>query len=854
MAAQLNEDLAQFKTIILSLISYATHPKLDTLIEKLTAKLTPPVVTSKRFLIKMEIKRLATPCSSVMDFRAFFDDCHPVKHKNVCHYLDKSSKTEFLKGVKNNNDIFSVLIYNELSEKAKKRHLAMMNNQEQDKAHSKIAISGVQKINLVNSHLFDEPQVQGKSKCRLFSYDPLGMSTRGKLKVGIEVSPLDINSSACLIKAPYQAIEDGDECVYLWFYQHDTSLDFKKEIVLKFIVTEHKKTQSGQFSHYLLCLSQASDHQMMIDFGELITKRLQVNNLSQSKHIKPLVASINAKCHEQYLLSNTVDIPMICAKYKTGWRPSISLKTPSNQALWQFFSDNSGHDPLARLFGNMAIQEAINTRGEFDDYAYILKHEYRINNANQAVAEHQPQQQFIIIWQSQLKDDITARTLLTKHVLNDNYRCVRLRILSVNAEQDAYVPSAMPSYVNPAMALLNRPLNKKTAHLLKASSKLAILSDVTELNKVLALNNALNVKHNYRCFETALNCPIAYILPNLKRKSSMEIVSVDNTDSRVEDRFEYDLSLTLTHSNRHKLNISGTTVNISCRGLLVKLDRKVRLKPGAHIRLKIDIPYRGKTITMPNQGYQLLSCQDDCILRLAINGQESKHTASQALREFIYKNMDELNYSGHQQESIYGLQRAMRNIYANNHLSVPFFIHQDKRQWHIGSVAMNQHTKIQHFDEKDISMQQMLLKMIEQENFRNYCLSLLNKINSKNPVEVFYILTLPRKLQQSEQYSFWFSDVSQLQKNGKLNDVLDKIKNVKKPTILRVQLSKANKMMDKYFRDELNYLEQISLPSADDLKSSLSLITGLGEITDHTEQVLQLIESFITKTELARVG
>lgn len=842
MAAQLNEDLAQYKTIILSLISYAVHPKLDTLIEKLTPKLTG----SKRFLIKMEIKRLAKPCSLVMDFRSYFDQCQPVQHEKACHYLDQISQTLFLTSIEKNNGLFSLHIYNELSEKAKQRHRAVMNAERAAKAHSKIAIEEVQQVSLVNGDFFDEPQITGKSKCRLFSYDPLGMSQKGKLAVGIEVTPLDINANGCVIKAPLQAIAETSEVIYLWFYDHDSALDYQEEIVLEYTVTDHKKLQSGKGSHYLLKLSQASTNNMLNALNDLLAKRIQLINKSQSKQIQPLIASINAKCHEQFLLSNTVDIPMLCAKYHTGWRPSISLQTPSNLGLWQFFSDNNCYDPLARLFCNLDIQATINSQQEFDDYAYILKHQYTDNE--------QTEQQFVIIWQSQLDNDYAASSFLSKFILNGDYRYLRLRVLAVNAQQDAHVPSALPDDVSPAMALLNRPHNKQTATLLKASTQLAILTDVTELNDVLALSDALAVKTAPLSNQRPLKCPIKFALPQLPRKSAMEIVTINNNDLRAEDRFEYQLQLTLTHSDNQPININGKSNNISTRGMLIELDRPVKLKPGTNLRLKIDMPYRGKLLTMPNQAYLLLSSQDDRFLRLVINGPEAKHAACQALRELIYQNMDKLPHCGFEQNSIYGLQKAMRNIYANNHLSVPFFIHQDKRQWHISSVAMNQHTQIKPFNDEDVCAKFLLLKMVEQEKFRNYCLSLLNKITENNPVEVFYILTIPRKSQHNEQFTFWFSDIKQLQKNGKLNDVLDKIRSIKKPSILRVQLSKPNKIMDKYFRDELNYLEQIASSSAEELTNAMSLMTGIGEITDHTAQVLQLFDNFVAKQELSNVG
>ena len=846
MATHLSEDLKQFKTVILSLISYATHPKLDTLIEKLTPQLT----TSKRFLIRMEIKRLAKPCALVVDFRPYFDHCEPVKHQNICHYLDEISKTLFLDSVKRDNGLFSIHSYDDLNDKAKKRHRDLLRDQDSAKERSKIAIDEIQQINLVNDLFFNEPQVSGKSKCRLFSYDPLGMSTKGKLEVGVEVTVLDINENSCIIKTPLQTKHNTKELIFLWFYQHEPSLNFEEDIVLEYTIKVHKKTQSGKNNHYLLTLSQGSNPKMLNSLTDLLASKLQLSTQSQSKHVQPLIASINSKCHEQFLLSNTVDIPMLCAKYQSGWRPSSSLKTPSNLELWQFLSDENGHDPLARLFCNIDVQNAINTPEGFDDYAYILKH--AIKESTQANTHNK--YQFIVIWQSELEYDDNAHSLLRNHILNGDYKYVRLRVLPVDAHQDAYIPSALPCYVNPAMALLNRPHNRDTSTLLKASSQLAILSDITELNDVLALPNALAVKEKVPINNKKIECPIKFALPKLPRKSAMMVVSIDNRDLRREDRFEHELSLTLTYCNKQNVNISGITKNISTRGLLITLNSPIKLKPGANIFLNMDIPYRGKILTIPNQAYLLLNSQDDCHFRLEINEQESKHAACQALHEFIYQNMDDLTHSGFERDSFYGLQKAMRNIYANNHLSTPFFIHQDKRQWHIGSVAMNQHTRIQHFNDEDITMQHLLLKMIEQEKFRNYCLSLLNRINSDKPVDVFYILTLPRKSQQSEQYNFWFSDIRQLQENGRLTEVLDKIRNLKNPTILRIQLSKPNRIMDKYFRDELNYLEQISSPCAEELKSNMELITGIGEITDHTEQVLQLFDSFIVKSKLAKAS
>lgn len=837
MASQLSNNLIQFRTIILSLISYNMHPKLETLIEKLT----PKTSDATRFLIKMEIKRLAKPCFLVLDFRPYFDNCQPVQHQNICHYLDEISKVIFFDSVENNNNQFSIHMYNELSSQAKERHLEIVKLNNNAKAHCKISIDEIQSLPLVNNNIFLQQQVVDKSRCMLFSYDPLGMSNKGKLSIGIEVNTLDLNASSCVIKTPLQTIAPDNKIVFLWFFEHAISLNYEQKIVLKYTVEAHKKTQSGNHSHYLLKLSPDSETNMIIAMEELLACRLQLQSRYEENYIQPLIDSVSAKSHEQFFIDNTVDIPMICANYQTGWQPSSGLKTPSNKKLWQFFCDDTNHDSLVSLFCNEAIQDTINNNDSFDDYAYVIKHQY------------QDTFQFIIIWQSQLNNDYSARSLLSKYLLNSHFIYIRLRTVAVNSAQDAYVPSAVPNDVSSTMAILNRPHSKKASALLKASSQMAVLSDVSELINILPLAESLSLQNTLISNEQAIQCANKFILGKLLQQSPMEVINVEENDYRNEDRFEYELALKLTRCENQTLSITGVTKNISSKGLLISLDAKFIFKPGAEVRLEMKIPYRGKILSMPNQLYQVLEGKNHNSVRLTIIGSEEKHAACLAIRELIYLNMDKMPVSGFEQGKTYGMQKAMRNVYANNHLSVPFFIHQDKRQWYISSVAMNQHTKLDNLKDTELTSKEMLMKMLQQESFRNYCLSLLNKININSPTVVFYTLALPRKRQDSPEYKFWFSDLDQLKETGRLIEVFEKIRDVKNISVLRVQLSKPSRIMDRYYRDELDYLEQISADNAQDLLNNISLINGIGEITDHTQQIFHLLNSDYSETELAYV-
>jgi len=223
----------------------------------------------------------------------------------------------------------------------------------------------------------------------------------------------------------------------------------------------------------------------------------------------------------------------------------------------------------------------------------------------------------------------------------------------------------------------------------------------------------------------------------------------------------------------------------------------------------------------------------------------------------IYQNMDTLKPSGFSEKQTYGLEKALRNIYATNHSSIPFFIHQDKRQWFINSVAVSTNSTIKSLAYRGGSSDEILVDLVQQEKFRNYCLSVINRIDKNNPIEKFYLVILPRNLKDNSKRAFWFNDIKQLQQNGKLKEVIEKIRLLGEPSILRVQLSKPHRVMDKYFKEELKYLSQISALKAEELVNTIEQVSGIGEISDHTEQMIDLIDQWVLKKEplkLANVG
>jgi hypothetical protein len=840
MSENVAEDLVEYQAIMISLVRYAAHPKLDLLIDKLT----PQVRRLVKFRIKMEIKRLAARCYRALDCRPYFDECELVAHDNLNHYLDEISKTLFMASIEENNGVFDNNIYNLISSKAKSRHLREKKLEKITQQQSKIDNGGVSAIKLVNDNICRDQVVSMQSQSRLFSFDPLGMSRKGKENNGTLVDIIDINQQYLIIKSDSAVIEAQQEIVYLWLYEHHQAINFEEEIVLEYTLEQAKQNKSSNNFHYRLKLNKSFHSEMYRRLNNLLDQQLAVVNKQRSNQIRPLIDSINAKVHEQFLLPSTTDIAMLCAEYQSGWRPSAALKTDSNQALFDFFSENNSISPIDRLFSNSTIQQALSRQMPLDLYAYVLRHQY------------QDKCQFVVIWQHQLSEDQGATNFLSEHVLGGNYRLIRLKLLPINAEPDAHVPSAVPSHVSPVMEMLNRPLTTATSTLVNSNKYLATLSDVTEINHILGLNDVLKVPSDQPPIDHALQCPTQYSLPQLTRKSPMEVVEVARQDGRGEDRFAVALPVCITRCDNYACDLGGLTTNISPRGLAVSLTSAFHYKAGAQVLLQIKLPYQGKQVVLHKQLYQVIGGKDKFSLRLVIVGSQHKHKASQLLRELIYQKMDHLKTTGTGENETFGLQRALRNIYANNHACVPFFMHRDKRQWYINSAVLNDNNQLDSLGSDQTAANQMLIKFIEQEKFLNYCLGVINKISQTNPREVFYIFTLPRDKNGEGKQMFWFQDLQQLQLTGNLEQYIERIRDLGKPSILRIQLSKPGEVFNKYFRDELSYLAKLCPDSAQTITDTIDQISAIGEITDHTRQILDVYDRWIADNSLplANVG
>jgi hypothetical protein len=555
-------------------------------------------------------------------------------------------------------------------------------------------------------------------------------------------------------------------------------------------------------------------------YAYLEQKNLAIKN-ERMKSALPLYDSINTKIHENFYINTTNSISMVCQRQEQYWFPTSALKTKGNEKSWQFMEDNDHNFHLPNILLNAEFQAKLDKESEEDEieqYAFVLKYDL-------GAKVH-----FGIIWYHDYLSTPSVRKYFKAYFLGNDYRFIKVVVKNINPLEDAHKLAGIPSNVSPTMALLNMPLTQKVSEKLINNRRLVIVTGITSVFNDIMLNKRVHGING-------IKLPKGLQLPTTQSLQDVEIVHCEKENLRAEDRFDAEFNLIIKMINNKSCRIKGKTNNISAKGLSVKLATKDRLEAGDKIWLDIAIPYRGKIKTLKNQTYQVLDELYDDGVSLVIQGTPEKHQAGQLISEFQFTHRDTLKISGHEAHETQGLNKALVNIYSHHHISVPFYISQEENASYIRSCSTNHNTHLADIYQPDNLT--LLHKLLRDKKFNNLCISQLNKVVKPNVHKVFYIILLPREHGSETQLNF---NIIEGLAGDDIRLAYRKMKAIGVPAILRISMSKAGRLNNKHFIDELNYLSKVDYAGCEILISNIRLTKAVGEIEDVTNIVTSLLE------------
>jgi len=822
MSYVISSHLRRFEKQILSLVPYASNDRLGYLVEKLL----PEESAGRQLAVKNEIKKLAQQGTKSIDLRLFSTDCEMVKHNKVTHYLDFAGKALFKQKLVEYQDLYTIAVYHEVYEDAQKRAVNKKNSGTEG-GFSEFKVERAEPKPLVNKNRIIHEIKQLNSSCKVFVNPIMGMTSQGKKEVGISASIEKMNNRKVVIRTAIELEHVEASKVYLWLYDHHKEIDFTEELELGFVIMDSQKSSvNNKFEYLLKYSSPLTDKQMRVLFGYYLRKKNLAIIGPTEQFITPLFDSITSKGYEQLYLNKTHDIPLLCYKNNNEWHAKVAMKTSGNDELWNFFSDKKQHFQLPVLLGHQDIQQALNARNTVDKYALLLKSSYKKTFT------------YALIWYDEYINDSSVKTVFNRYFKNGLFKVIKISSSFINSTEDAYVPSALPCHVHPKMAVLNRPPPKAALDMISDCERMITVSDITSLYETIYQPIQGDITELERLL------PERYQLSAVNELCDTEIVTAENDDSRSEDRFVLSFKMAITRSNNVVTHIPGKTKNISIQGLLVNLIKETTFKAGEEVEIELTVPFSEQDRTLTKQKYVVLGYDRHGAVRLLMNTIESKHSACRAIRKYLYQHIDNIEACGIRGSRIYGLQKAMRNIYAHNHFSIPFYLKATKHQQYINAASFSGNSALKHLVYKNDNSEEIILNLLSNKKFRDSCLAIIAALAYKNlPARAFYILVLPKDKNENEEYSFWYRDLSVLKKSSQLQEYMNKASNLGQPAVLKVELKKSNKARNMYYRDEISYLKSLDKDLAHELEIQLENTIGIGEVTDLTDIATEMIRN-----------
>jgi hypothetical protein len=822
MSSIISDNLQRFEKQILSLIPYASNERLEYLVKKLL----PDENAGRHLAVKNEIKKLAQQSTKSIDLRELFADCEILEYNNVTHYLDLAGLQLFNQKLIEYQNLYTIGLYHEVYEDAQQR-AAYKKKCEVESRKSEFTIDKTEPKPLVNKNLIVGDLKKLNSSCKVFLNPIMGMTTQGKKEVGITAVIERMNNQKVVIQTVNELKNITADTLYLWLFDHHAEVDFTEELELGFIIIDRQKSKvNNKFEYLLQFSSPLTDQQMRVLFAHYLRQKKLAIIGPTERFIEPLFDSVTSKGYEQLYLNKTHDIPLLCYKADNIWHAKIAMKTSGNDELWNFFSDDKQKFHLPVLLGNKDIQKALNERSTVDKYAFLLKSSLK-GTFN-----------YSLIWYDDLIHNRSVKTVFNNYFKNSLFRVVKISSSFINSTEDAYVPSALPSHVHPKMAVLNRAIPKAALDMISDCDHMITVSDITSLYETIYQPVSGKIT------ELANLLPQRFQLSAVDDLSETEIVTAENDDSRGEDRFVLHFNMAITRSNNVVTNLVGKTQNVSVQGLLVNLEKETKFKAGEEIEIELTVPFKEQERTLTKQKYVVLGYDSHGAVRLLMNAIESKHLACRAIRKYIYQHIDSIDACGKRGSRIYGLQKAMRNIYAHNHFSIPFYLKATKHQQYINAASFSGNSALKHLVYKNENSEEIILNLLSNKKFRDSCLSIIAALAYKDlAARAFYILVLPKDKDDSEEYSFWYRDLSVLKKASELQEYTNKVSSHGKPAILKVELKKSDKVQNMYYRDEITYLKTLDKDLAHDLEVQLFNTIGIGEVTDLTDIAIKMISN-----------
>ncbi|ALO34049.1 hypothetical protein CMT41_04400 [Colwellia sp. MT41] len=813
----MNKDFSKHHKIINNFRGEVSSNNFETNFSAVTKHLTK----TEKFLLKMELKRLAGLCTRAIDLRGLVDgECQLFDFQGQSHFLDNIAIATFNENVAIYGG-YTFGVY-EVVKDAKNSFRNLYKNEQ------------VTPNSIENNKKSSIDKLQYPAKLQLFANYPDRVEERMNFAISITLTlsnkqqlittSIDLSVTGIKFKLINEVTLFKGDQLTIAFTGLEQEFQFNKDSLFSFDVKNVLRDSGTQLIGCQRIAIPDND-----SFERFLAGYIQGNKRRYKINLDNSLVALQARSLEQYTLVKLNELVVFMhgtgADSVANTSPRYALTTRNNQKLYQYWLDDKKHSTLHYLINAERLQRLVTLPAGKSLLVFSFTH------------QHKGRKYFYTVDEEQLKDDDKFfQQFLAFAAGKSTFVITALRSHALNPAQ-AYSPFTLSSAMTKQQSYLNPPLTNEVNAILAELPYLVTVTDVTNTNAVtdyqalgfegVDLGRLKSFGHKQ----------------GTKQSCRIDEIALAYGHQRQEVRFKYKTPVIIECEGA---KWSGQSADFSVSGLKVDIENPAVLAKGDIVYLTFPkLQKITSAFDLKKLPYKVMRIsKDKSVVNLRVSIKEHQHIGRSFFKLLIDKNKNKLTPDEYAMLTP-GLSGALRTLYAVN-MAIPTAIVQSSgSRYKMETLVAGEYAYQSHKN-----LLSAMLQLSDRHGYYNLY-PLLGNIQLSNLLDQHMKKLLASDVAVCELiYVAINTTVSDIEKSVIIKQDSDlntpQLRNffikqsLKKGAFfaLQLNLSRSDEAHMEYLNPELAYISAYAIHRSKQLEQEIYSVAGLVQLIDVTQETL----------------
>jgi len=810
----MSQDLEEYHDIIEELKPMINEPEFNQVLDQVASGISK----QKRFLLKMELMRLARPCIRLIDLRGLVDGkCRIYEHLGKEHYLDDIAIETFGRQVRIFGE-YTIGVYEAVTNTENNFRVRHKKEQQEAKAKRNHPVAVKPKTEDFQAPLIKFGSFAQRGEERMNFSVNIEMFT--EMNKSIQATTIDVSVNGLKVKASKEHLFKPEERLTVQFRGLEKEYLLDKRQGVAYVIGSVERTKDDQ----RLNLKRQFDIPFP-SFDKFFERFIHGNKRRYKVNLDNTITAIQNKTYEQYYIPNFASVPVFIAQIDNQYIPKYALANDCNREEIQYWANELQDLKIGYLLTEERIKHGLSlAKGQQEMFIFVFNHikneKVYFYSATHAELEAKPDLKHLFLGYGSRKA---------------SWRIYKLQFTQINPEQ-SYRPLSIGNSINDKVKRQNQKPSPRLMSRLKNITHVALLTNITD-------DISTDHYQKFKIKREQLAQLKIFGHPRNKPPALVTVYRFKYFNQRRETRF---LLRTAVQVSIDDVVLAGHTEDISTQGLRIELHKFFHQTDKAKITLSFpqlqsvtskyeltDLPYVVRNVS-----------KDRHVVHLQNFVTEESNTARRFFEALIKSNRSKLR-AYRDEEEVPGIGEALRNIYAQNVINVAYFLSKDSVDFVPDAVATssdnNRLSQLLNFQAKpgQFNLYPLYRNAKVRHDFINRTLAKV-KPNDRPEMRELFIAFDPSKEAIGDAINSYFTE--QFTKPEQRRQFIAQALQYGQFIAVKVFLARTGRPDFETMQSELNYVSVYAVHKAKLLEEQLWNVSAVGDIIDVTDEVLRRFE------------